>query len=217
MSGLPSGQRPAPTPAVPVKGAHGVARSFGWALTGLVETALRERNLRIQLAGGVLASAFAATAPLGAVERALVLLCVALVIAAEAMNSALEATVDLAAPEWREHARIAKDAAAGAVLTIACGAALVLGAVAWPLLPVLVAGLPDHAPDALGALGAAVAAGALPAPFRRPLAADLALGVGGAACLVPVARAAQSPAPLLAAGVLLLLGVEAARRKARAR
>jgi diacylglycerol kinase (ATP) len=110
-----------PRPAPPVKGAHGLARSFGWAWTGLVETAQRERNLRVQLAAGVLVSSFAAVAPLAALERALLLLCVAAVVAAEAGNSALEAVVDLAAPGLDERARIAKDAAAGAVLALAAG------------------------------------------------------------------------------------------------
>lgn len=75
--------------------------------------------MRIHLVAGVLAGAFATVAPLSAAERALVVLCVALVIAAEAGNTALEALVDLHGGPPSEPARLAKDAAAGAVLALA--------------------------------------------------------------------------------------------------
>lgn len=75
--------------------------------------------MRIHLVAGVLAGAFATVAPLSAAERALVVLCVALVIAAEAGNTALEALVDLHGGPPSEPARLAKDAAAGAVLVLA--------------------------------------------------------------------------------------------------
>jgi diacylglycerol kinase (ATP) len=207
-----------PRPAPPVKGAHGLARSFGWAWTGLVETAQRERNLRVQLAAGVLVSSFAAVAPLAALERALLLLCVAAVVAAEAGNSALEAVVDLAAPGLDERARIAKDAAAGAVLALAAGAAVVLAAIALPHGRALAAAAGELAVPAAAALGAAAAAGSLPAPGRRPRAVDVALAVGGGACLVPVARAARAPGAgsgVAAAALLLVLAADAARRRRR--
>jgi len=93
-------------------GRHGLLRSFSFAWAGLAEGAARDRNLRIHLALGVLAGALAARAPLAPAERAVLLVCIALVVAAEAANSALEAAVDLASPGRDERARAAKDAAA---------------------------------------------------------------------------------------------------------
>lgn len=49
-------------------------------------------------------------------EYLLLLGVIALVLVCEAFNTAVESTVDLCTSEYRENARIAKDAAAGAVL-----------------------------------------------------------------------------------------------------
>ena len=53
------------------------------------------------------------------------LLAIALVMGAEALNTALEYVVDLASPEWHALARDAKDVAAAAVLVCSTGAAVV--------------------------------------------------------------------------------------------
>lgn len=63
-------------------------------------------------------------------EFALLCLAAALVLVAELANTALEAAVDLACPEYHPLARAAKDVAAGAVLVAAFAAA----AVGWVVL-----------------------------------------------------------------------------------
>jgi len=55
-------------------------------------------------------------------EWALIALAIAAVWTAEAINTAIEAVVDLASPQWHELARRAKDVAAAAVLLAALGA-----------------------------------------------------------------------------------------------
>lgn len=52
-------------------------------------------------------------------------LAMGLVMAAEALNTALELVVDLASPEWHPLARDAKDVAAAAVLITSASAAVV--------------------------------------------------------------------------------------------
>jgi len=52
-------------------------------------------------------------------------LTIGVVFAAEMGNSAVESLVDLLAPEYHERAKVAKDAAAGAVLTLAIAAVAV--------------------------------------------------------------------------------------------
>ncbi len=194
---------------------HTLPRSFGYAWNGLVEAALRERNFRIHLGLGVLACAFTAVAPLQAAERALLLLCAALVLAAEASNSALEAVVDLVSPGPAEGARIAKDAAAGAVLVLSAGSVLVLAMIAGAAAPGLAALGAALAPAAAGALATSLAAGLLPVPWPRPVAVDLALAVGGAAGLVPVARSAGSEAGTAGAALLLAVALAAVVRRRR--
>src|SRR5512146_1591627 len=98
---------PAPEPEARPPGSvprsrHTLVQSFRWAWDGLGGAAVRERNMRIHVALGVLASAAASLLPVGGAERALLLLAVALVVAGEAANSALEAGVDLVSPSWNE-------------------------------------------------------------------------------------------------------------------
>jgi diacylglycerol kinase (ATP) len=198
-----------------VAGPHTLPRSFAFAWNGLAEAAVRERNFRIHLACGVLAAVFAARAPLATAERALVLLCIALVLAAEATNSALEAVVDLASPRWSEGARLAKDAAAGAVLALSGGSVLVLVAVAAPRWSALEAAAPVHALPALGALAASAAALVLPAPPPRSWMADAFLAVAALTGLFVASRGAASPAAIGAAACCLAISMGGAVRRRR--
>jgi len=147
--------------------------SLGFAWDGLADGAVRDRNLRIHLGLGALVGAFVARAPLAPAERGLLVLCVAAVVAAEAANSALEAAVDLAAPGLDERARVAKDSAAAAVLTLAAGSVLAFLAVAGGRAAELAAWAAALAPGAAlrlvaAALAAALGASLLPAPAPRP-------------------------------------------------
>lgn len=66
-----------------------------------------------------------------------IVLCCALVLSLELVNTALEAVVDLVSPQVHPLAKVAKDAAAAAVLVASIGAALVglvvLGPALWRL------------------------------------------------------------------------------------
>ncbi|HYD43282.1 MAG TPA: diacylglycerol kinase [Anaeromyxobacter sp.] len=217
-------ERPRPAlpeePAPPQPGAqrhgprHSLGQSFGWAWAGLAGAAVRERNMRIHLALGILASAAASLLPVAGGERALLLLAVALVVAGEAANSALEAVVDLVSPHWNVRARVAKDAAAGAVLALAGGSVVILVAIALPAL---------HRVDAwarlgAGAAGAVLAAGAawfLPRHGRRPPAVDHAVLAVGLSGLALVAWAADGIAGVAAAALLLAVAAGGAVRRRR--
>lgn len=58
------------------------------------------------------------------VEFALLAISILVVLCAELLNTAIEAVVDLVSPDYHPLAKIAKDAAAGAVLVAACGAGI---------------------------------------------------------------------------------------------
>lgn len=109
-------------------------RSFGFALTGVAQTWRSEQNFRIEVVAGTLALALGLF--LGA-NLVPIVLCCLIVLSLEVLNSALEATLDLLSPEPHPLAKRAKDAAAGAVLLAAVGAALVgllvLGPPLWRL------------------------------------------------------------------------------------
>ncbi|MGC3999897.1 MAG: diacylglycerol kinase family protein [Anaeromyxobacter sp.] len=187
--------------------------SFGHAWRGLVHVAARERNMRLHLLAGVTVGLAGTELPLPGWGRVGVILAVALVIAGEALNSALEALVDLHTRERRPEARLVKDAAAGAVLALAAGAVL-LG---LPVLAEAWARLPAPArpgPLAMGRdLSIVAAAGALLLPADRPRIADLALTVAG---LVLLASAALHSASLpLTAVSALAFAIAAAAAQAR--
>lgn len=178
-------------------------RSLGHAWNGLVEAAATERNMRIHLVAGVLAGSFATLAPLDPGERALIVLCTALVIAAEALNTSLEALVDLHGGPPSEPARRAKDAAAGAVLALAAASVAIFAIVSaerWgPLLrgwrTVLASGL---AAAGLAALAALLPRGVPRTPWRRGWVAG-----GGVILLTLLALGAPCPACALVPAVLL--------------
>jgi len=116
--------------------------AFAVAIEG-VRVALREqRHMRVHWLCASAVLLVASGAELDAPGQALIVGCAALVLGAELVNTAIEAVVDLAAPALHPLAKKAKDAAAGAVLVLAGGAAVVLFVVVrehWPQLdPVLV-------------------------------------------------------------------------------
>lgn len=114
-------------------------RSAGFAWAGIVQTYRTQPNFRVEVAAAALACALALLlrAPLPPI-----LLCCTLVLSLEIVNTALEALTDLASPDIHPLAKVAKDAAAGAVLVASFGALLVgLAVLGPPLLRVVGRGL----------------------------------------------------------------------------
>lgn len=105
--------------------------SFGHALRGL-GVFVSQPNARIQCVAALLVVALGWWLQVTAMEWVALVLAIALVMGAEALNTALEYVVDLASPEWHSLARDAKDVAAAAVLVCSIGAAVVGALVFWP-------------------------------------------------------------------------------------
>lgn len=98
-------------------------KSFGYALKGLHQMVKTEQNARVHLMATVTVLIAALLLGLTATEWCLILLCMALVWAAEAFNTAIETVTDHLFKERNETARIIKDVAAGAVFVCALAAA----------------------------------------------------------------------------------------------
>lgn len=90
--------------------------SFTVAFAGIAAVWHSSGNFRLEVGVGVVALVLALLLQTGVVP---VLILCALVLSLELMNSALEAAIDLASPELHPLAKLAKDAAAGAVLVAA--------------------------------------------------------------------------------------------------
>ena len=82
-------------------------------------------NARIHCMAAAVVVALAWWLGVSQMEWVALVLAMALVMGAEALNTALEYVVDLASPEWHPLARDAKDVAAAAVLLCSVGAAVV--------------------------------------------------------------------------------------------
>ena len=91
-------------------------QSFKCAGEGVVVLLKSERNFRIDVFFALLAIFVSFLLRLNSAEFIVILLCCALVLGLEGLNSALEAAVDIACSEINPVAKKAKDMAAAAVL-----------------------------------------------------------------------------------------------------
>jgi diacylglycerol kinase (ATP) len=105
-------------------------RSFGFAFTGVFTLLREQHNARLHLLATVAVVVLALVLDVGRGDWLALLLTVALVWLAEALNSALEYLCDAAVPEQNDLIRKAKDVAAGGVL-ICSGVAVVVGAIVF--------------------------------------------------------------------------------------
>lgn len=101
-------------------------RSFSHALKGILFALRNEKNFQIEAIGGILAVVLMLFFPLSGLERALIILSIALVLTLELANTALERVMDILKPRIHPYARVIKDVMAGAVLLVSL-AAIALG------------------------------------------------------------------------------------------
>lgn len=99
--------------------------SFRFAAHGIVAAFKSELNMKVHSCFAVVVLVAAAVFRLPTASWILLLLAITLVLTAELLNTAIEATVDLVSPEIHPLAKRAKDTAAGAVLLTAVFAVLV--------------------------------------------------------------------------------------------
>ncbi len=103
-------------------------RSFGYAFKGLGHAAATQLNFRIHLGASVVAAGMGFALHISANEWQWVILCIALVLVAELLNTAIELLTDLVSPKYNKIAGHVKDVSAGAVV-IAVLFALITGAI----------------------------------------------------------------------------------------
>lgn len=111
-----------------------LGRAFSCAWDGIAYTTRSQRNMKIHFAVGTAAVVLGIVLGIDFLSWAAIAVCIAIVLAAECFNTALESVVDLVSPEYAELAKRAKDCAAGAVLVCALGAVAVAVAVFVPRL-----------------------------------------------------------------------------------
>lgn len=97
-------------------------KSFRYAFNGLFDLIKTQPNVRIHLAAMCLVVAGGLYFHLTPIEWCLISLAIALVLAAEAFNTALEYLTNLVSPDYNPLAGKTKDVAAAGVLLAAAGA-----------------------------------------------------------------------------------------------
>ncbi len=100
--------------------------SFRHAFRGWFYALRTQRNAWIHSAVATIVFILGLWLQLSPLDWAIIILTIAMVFAAEFMNTAIEAVVDLASPDTHPLAKIAKDVGAAAVL-VAALAAIIIG------------------------------------------------------------------------------------------
>lgn len=108
----------------------GIFRSLRHALQGCVHLFGTERNAKIHLVIFALVVTAGFYFEIDRIEWMIILLASGAVIAAEALNTAIEGTIDIVHPQHGEKAGKIKDISAGAVLIVTC-AAVVAGIIVF--------------------------------------------------------------------------------------
>lgn len=102
-----------------------LVKSFNYAIDGIIYVLRTQRNMRIHLGAAVIALALGLVMNIGRLELLILFFAIALVIAAELFNTAIEAAIDLTTDSYDPLAQVAKDVAAAGVLVAAFNSLIV--------------------------------------------------------------------------------------------
>lgn len=100
------------------QGKEAFTKSVGHAIDGIEYAINHERNIKIEIFMGIVASILGFLLNISIFEWIVVILLIATILALELVNTAIERTVDLITKDYEELAKASKDMAAGAVLIV---------------------------------------------------------------------------------------------------
>lgn len=99
--------------------------SFKYAAKGILNCLKNEQNIKVHLVCAIMVIALSVYLKISKIEFLLILLCIALVITLEMVNTAIENLVDEVSLEKRQSLGDIKDIMAGAVLVAAIASAVI--------------------------------------------------------------------------------------------
>ncbi|RQD69773.1 MAG: phosphatase PAP2 family protein [Tindallia sp. MSAO_Bac2] len=105
--------------------AQKLINSFNYAFQGIIYTLRTQRNMRIHVILSVLVLLMSLFFRLNRWEMMILFVTITMVIAAEMINTAIEAAIDLMTDQYNIFAKIAKNVAAGAVLITSVNAVVI--------------------------------------------------------------------------------------------
>ena len=98
------------------QGKESFDKSFGHAIDGIEYAINHERNIKMEVLAGIIASILGFVLHISILEWVVIVLVIGAVLALELVNTAIERSVDLVTKDYHDLAKAAKDVAAGAVL-----------------------------------------------------------------------------------------------------
>jgi diacylglycerol kinase (ATP) len=115
----------APSSEEQVSAPRRIVRSFGYAFEGLETIARTQPNFWVHVCAACLALVLGVVVRLSPVELAMIVLCIALVLVVESVNTGIETICDVISPGHHPLIKRAKDISAAAVLISAAAAVVV--------------------------------------------------------------------------------------------
>ena len=100
-------------------------KSFSYAAKGIIEVFKKEQNFKVHTLAAILALLLGCFFKISSWEWCILILVIAMVLAAEMVNTAIENLCDVAEPNQNETIRVVKDVSAGMVLVCALGSLVV--------------------------------------------------------------------------------------------
>ena len=111
--------------------------SFKNAFAGLWWAISTQPNFKVHFTLSIIALFLSWYLDLSRIEVVIIVFTIVLGLSSEMVNTALESMTDLITTEWRKEAKIAKDVAAGMMLTVALGSIVVSALIFVPKLVAL--------------------------------------------------------------------------------
>jgi diacylglycerol kinase (ATP) len=107
-------------------------QSANLAIEGIIYSVKTQRHMRYHLSAALAALILSLVLNIARIEFILLCMAIVLVLVTELLNTAIETTVDLISEEYHPKAKLAKDIAAGVVLTASIGALTLAYLILYP-------------------------------------------------------------------------------------
>lgn len=120
------------------KGIKRFLYSIKYSIDGLIYAYSHERSLWIHAFASALAIIMGLFFKISHTQWALVLVALAVILAFELVNTAMEACIDLVTLEYKELARIAKDCCSGATFVMSIAGAITMAIIFGPKVMILI-------------------------------------------------------------------------------
>ncbi|MBQ6820291.1 MAG: diacylglycerol kinase [Clostridium sp.] len=108
-----------------------LVESFNYAIEGIIHTVRTQRNMKIHLFVALIVLLLCFVIEISKFEFLILLVTISMVLSAEIINTAIESAIDMTTNHYHPLAKIAKNAAAGAVLITAINALIVGYFIFW--------------------------------------------------------------------------------------